>query len=98
MAGEFICCHGTPEAGHSRTCPYDKEFWGPEGVSFTRLVIANAARGINFHESTMANRHGEGSSYAKNFIPQGAVAGVETPKPAAKQKSPRVQSDSFQFE
>lgn len=32
MNDEYRCCHGTPKSGHSRSCPYDKRFWGPEGV------------------------------------------------------------------
>ena len=96
----FNCCHGTLEAGHSRTCPYDKGFWGPGGVDFSR-VRSGAVRGIDFHDSSMALRHGPGSAYAKNFTPQSAPvpAAEVVAKPPAPPKrvkpSPQVSESLF---
>lgn len=59
-AGYYRDEHGVKRLGPgARTAP--KEYCGPEGVS-----KFSGARGINFHNSSMKNRHGAGSSFAKN--------------------------------
>jgi hypothetical protein len=65
MSREFRCCHGTPETGHSPTCPYDKLFYGPEGV---RIKGFNHRPGIDFHRQGL--QHGPGSKYAQNLKKQ----------------------------
>ena len=91
--GEFTCCHGTTEAGHSVGCPYDKNL-GPLDLS-----NVSAQRGINFHDSTMALRHGPESQFAKNYVPQstrpesgGRAVGKGDRASSSVVKSPRVVS------
>jgi hypothetical protein len=45
---EYNCCHGTPESGHSPTCPYDKEFWGPDGVCIRKWGTGELVRGLQY--------------------------------------------------
>jgi hypothetical protein len=95
LGTEFRCCHGSASLGHSQTCPYDKEFWGPKGVDWSRV---QAGRGINFHESSMALRHGPGSLYAKNLEQRAALgktsAPVEASKPARSKPSKRPEAET----
>jgi uncharacterized low-complexity protein len=64
---QFTCCHGSVETGqHHPNCPYDKSF-GPGGPDWSKVT---GGRGYNFHDSTMALRHGPGSKYAENLKAQ----------------------------
>lgn len=67
---EFACCHGTPAVGHSATCPYDKEFFGPAGIRFGR--IAGPACAVDFHAAggSLSLAHAENSAYARNLRAQ----------------------------
>jgi hypothetical protein len=80
LGTEFRCCHGSASSGHSQTCPYDKEFWGPKGVDWSGAQ----GRGINFHESSMALRHGPGSLYAKNLEQRAALGKTSAPVESSK--------------
>jgi hypothetical protein len=97
LGTELRCCHGTSASGHSQTCPYDKEFWGPKGVDWSGV---QAGRGINFHESTMALRHGPGSLYAQNLAERAALGKTSAPveadtaKPARSKPSKRSEPET----
>lgn len=90
--GEFTCCHGSQEKGHSPHCPYDKNI-GP--MDFSKL---HAGPGIDFHQTTMAQRHGPDSAYAKNLRAQ-AETRVNSPTVESEQAhSPQALSSAVQFE
>ena len=88
MAAEFHCCHGTPESGHSETCPYDKEFFGPEGVHFD---AAYSRTNFNFHDmgQVQHGQHAIGSQYAR------AVEQPAKSKPTKAAKPPKIESESL---
>lgn len=86
---EFTCCHGSPETGHHAECPYDKTS-GPLDLS---KVIPQ--RGYNFHDSSMALRHGPESAFAKNYVPQSVNSQTGD---SGQAHSPQVLSSAAQSE
>lgn len=62
---EYPCCHGTPETGHRPTCPYDKNFWGENGIDWRSKHTTGQGLNAFTPGGSMANRHGPNSAYAR---------------------------------